>query len=124
VSFNLTEMDHVVALWFVGGEGVEVDWMGVVFREKGARDWAARYRFRYHSGTKDPFDQTDHKSWFEARGDDVHKLVEAIDLAASMMAKDWGVAVDRVDVNGEPNLLVEKLQTRPWAHLKLIPTPS
>jgi hypothetical protein len=129
LSFD--KMEYLAAMWFVGSAPGDLqigrDWVAVLFRAKGDSQWKGEYRFRYyHPGGRDPFDEKDQKNWYgftvdssDPRNED--DLISCVDLLANEIAVQWGVTVDRVDIKGKPELLIQKASGRHWLHLKVVP---
>jgi hypothetical protein len=121
MSFDLSEMEYLSGVWFVGGQ--EGDWMAMVYRNTGETDWRLTYRFRYNEGKQvgDPFNDEDRKKWYEltaAPGEGAEKkLVDCTNFVAQMTALRYNTTVDFIDVRGEPALFVEKAGGRSWLHM-------
>lgn len=97
---DLAEGDYVRCFWHANAPGV--DFLGCLFRAAG--EWRLAYRFRYHSGSTDPWDKSDVKNWYKAElgRDATDAQIEAA-VGGGDIAFRVGMAnFHRVDVRGGP----------------------
>jgi len=114
-------MEYLSCVWFVDGDP---DWLGCLYRAKDDHRWHFDYRFRYHAGSRDPFDGTDRKSWYESTdqaGRTEAEQISDIEMIVAIVAAKNGRPIDRVEVKGAPVLLLEKAKGRHWFHLEKRP---
>lgn len=117
---DFTTIEYCLAIWYV--KGPRFDWMCAVFRERGERQWTMTYRFRYYSGSGDPFDGSDTKNWYGCKSDKPEQeLLHDVDLVAGDLAGKLGVDVDRVDVRGGQAEFFAAAGGRPWLHVSRVP---
>lgn len=120
---DLEAIEYMLAIWYV--RGPRGDFMASVFRERGDNRWHLKYRFRYYSGSGDPFDGSDTKNWYAGTADPADKsesdMLRDFDLVAGELAKGWGSEVDRVDVRGGRAEFFQKCGGRPWLQLQRVP---
>jgi hypothetical protein len=95
---KLEREDHVIVFWFIDAPGM--DWFCLALRRGDKVHF--EYRFRYHSGTDDPFDGSDQKSTWAGSAPlaDEEKVIAMCDDMANQIAKDLSVEVDRTVVHG------------------------
>lgn len=120
---DLGAMEYLIGVWYVRGEGC--DWMAAAYREKGQRAFSMRYRFRYYSGSRDPFDKSDRKNWYGGTFDPVMteaEVIEAVEVVGRTFATAQGTELDCVLVKGRPMDFVKLAADRPWFHFKMEPT--
>lgn len=112
---------RVLAIWYVAAKGE--DWMACVSRKRGEDAWTMRYRFRYYSGSRDPFDESDRKSWYSGTIDDEAEgeILAKMDLVAAFVAKGKGGKLTRLLINGDGRKAMELLAKEPWSHVVVVP---
>lgn len=123
IIFDLDEMPYVEAIWFVAWQ--EADWMAVAWRDESG--WRFRYRFRYYSGTKDPFDLTDTKNVYGCAlksGDEATrvKLHEAVDMIADLTRANYKGQKWKLLVQGDAARAMSLIAQQPWGHVKPLGT--
>jgi len=122
-GFDLDAIEYISAIWFVPYPGG--DWMAMLFRLPGDRRWRVKYRFGYYSGSRDPFDDSDRKSWYAGAAEDIHTPEDVelgkIDFLANTVANGKGAHVDRVDIRGDKSRFFAAVADRPWIHLLRVP---
>src|SRR5580692_6334085 len=104
MSLDFGEMEHVVAIWFVGNGQRDV--MGCMYRKKGDTKLTARFRERIYT-SEAIFDGDDPKRWYEAASTDLDEVkhvasIKAMvaSLAAHMGTDPDGDDCDVIDVRG------------------------
>lgn len=115
---ELMDTTQVRAFWF--GSTGKIDLFACVLKQEG-ETWKALYRVRYYAGTDDPFDGTDHKNWYTVKpkeGTSPETLCEAMDMVATSFTETFGVAHDRLDVDGDGRKAIDMLADRDYVHLK------
>jgi hypothetical protein len=113
---------EVLAIWYVAMPGS--DWLACVLRKRDVPTWTLRYRFRYYAGSRDPFDESDKKSWYSAEGidDSREELLAKVDATARVVAlRSTTREVKRILVNGDGRKAWELLSAQPWAHVEIQP---
>ena len=120
---ELLPTTQVRAFWFASNG--KVDLLACVLKQEG-EVWQAKYRVRYYSGTDDPFDGSDYKSWQTVEPNDGRSetLCECMDMVATKFTETFGVAHDRVDVDGNGTKAMGMLADRDYAHFKHERIPS
>ena len=117
---DLEAIEYMLAIWYVRFPGG--DWMAAVFREAGDAQWHLKYRFRYYSGSGDPFDGSDSKNWYQFRtAKPEDEILRDVDFLAEELARKAGSDVDRVEVRGGRAEFFEKCGGRPWLKLQRVP---
>lgn len=116
-------LPYIVGVWFIAGH--EQDWLANVGRTSpDDPDARLEYRFRYYSGSKDPFDGSDHKAWYRAtiarKTDD--EIIAAMDgMADRLVAVGYALPGEepwRGIVRGDHGELLRVMSKAPFAHLK------
>lgn len=110
---------YTSAMWFMGNE--YLDWMFMLFKNKGENFFRANYRFRYHKDDK-IFDSDDEKHWYSI----VYKedaIEDDLILKTHVVAKQLGVMLELepeyVPIKSDaPDALYEALKDKPWAHMR------
>ncbi len=112
--------DHVHAVWFVGWHGG--DWMATIWEHDGeARNST---RFRCHRDDR-VFDSDDTKEWKFGAGplDEVPAMMTLLNKVMAKLSTEVDVHdFERVDVDGNIHVMIDKLSSRPWCHMKKIET--
>jgi hypothetical protein len=118
---SLDEHTNVHTIWFIGGDTLGFDVLGALYRPKDEA-WRIVYRFRYYSGTDDPHDGTDRKTWTQVdddgRGPDVlaAKFTEILKGMFRLLPKD--AYFDTLTVNGNGDDAIRLMATKPWSHMQ------
>lgn len=126
MSHNYT---WIYGLWFVGSAQAGVDWLCQLTLVDGA--WQIDYRFRYYSGSEDPWDGTDRKSGYRIRGKDgsaaeKQLAVEATQKLIPLIELRMGSACDFVLLDcpaGDPKIH-EELSKKSWCHVRRLTLPE
>ncbi len=117
---DLEAIEYMLAIWYVPIP--RGDWMASIFRLRGESTWTLKYRFRYYSGSGDPFDGSDTKNWYGGTSDKPpEELLRDFDRVAGELAKSAGTEVDRVEVRGGRAEFFEKCGSRPWLQMSAVP---
>lgn len=126
---NTSEVRHFACVWFVPGDGF--DFMGMLYQKHDA-SWEMCYLFRYYArtGSVDPFEGDDEKSWYLVKFKVGTKVPEMEASMDEVIAKALGLTglrrlkVEKVEVRGDASKFVEVMSKQSWAHMKFEPKPG
>lgn len=110
--------NNIIGIWFIPLTK-KSDWMGQLTQKDDHIE--LRYRFRYYSGSKDPFDNTDHKNWY---GGKIQKprdeVIEDLrTLTKGLAEKASAPYVGEVLNHGDVDDFMERLSKQPWVHMRV-----
>jgi hypothetical protein len=128
MTFKLSDKDndYILGIWFSQSKGFGNT---MVIMKKGENDtsWEGQVRNRYYTGdSRDPFDGKDTKSFFVVKFKDAteSEMIEKIELFLKSLCEsqlntlDNPFVHDRVIVQGNMDVMMEKVKDKDWFHMK------
>lgn len=119
IMCDFTEDTYVSTVWWADGDP---DWMAMLWKRDGDDYWQFRYRFRYDSGTEDPFDGSDRKSCYRGLIDieDEDDAIANVEQAIDVLHKTHIMTTTRHDIRCFGADALEKFAALPFAHAKIM----
>lgn len=132
MTIQLQDNDYILGIWFSESKNFGNI---MVIMKKGDHDktWEGQVRIRYYSGkSSDPFDGEDGKSFYNfsyknsTESETIEKIEEFIkdftlnDSFGALKSLEYPFISDRVIVQGNLDIMMDKVKNKDWFHLKKI----
>lgn len=111
-------------LWFVGQDGLPIDFLGALYQE-GEKEYF-KFRVRFHSNeSQDNTEQLfrDKKLWYSVEFDNQEEALEKIQILIQNFTKTFGGEVNTIELNCDGDEAGEKFSKlqEDWIHKFQVP---
>jgi hypothetical protein len=117
---ELEEGDYIVAIWFAGAKDSDHDLMAIMLRRAGKVVVEIRLQTSF---SVDPWDPESYKSFLEIGPnplDQESTLIAQTDAVFGEAAEDFHLKAERIDIGGDFDVMLDKMRTVPWWHVKAL----